>query len=441
MIERTILAALINEAEYTRKVIPYIDREYFKTMGEKIVFSLIREHFLKYNTLPNTNILSIELDKKNIKEHFYEEALSVLSELKYEKTDIKWLVDATEDFCKRRAYFNAIAAAAELLSEDDTTLYHRSLDAVSKALSVSFDADLGSDYFGSAAERFDAYVRGFDRLETTFESFNRVTKGGFVKPSLTVFMAPTGVGKSLFLCNLAASYLQMGKNVVYLTMEMTETQVEQRIDLNLLDLREDQIKVMEKSQFVNRVHNLRKKMSGKLKTKKFVSGSAHSGHFRYYLEELKIKENFIPDVIIVDYLNICAPALVGKNQAKHERIGQIALELRAIAQENNVPLLTATQTNRDGTRAADFDATDIADSWEVTHHADYIFGIIETEDLAKLNQMKVKRLKDRYNSKTVDTYFIMGVDKEKQRIYDIDLNSYESDESMIDDDFKEFIGS
>lgn len=420
MIERTILASLINEPEYIRKVIPYIDREYFREMGEQIIFSLIKEYFVKYNTLPNKNVLSVELNSKNIKENFYDQAFEVLKSLNYTQTDVKWLIDATENFCKRRAYFNAISKASELLEGDDTTLYHKSLDLVSKALSVSFDSDLGSDYFESAAERFDKYKEGYERLPTTFNIFNKVTKGGFVLPSLTIFMAPTGVGKSLFLCNMAASYLQMGKNVMYFTMEMSQTQVEQRVDLNMLDMRDDQILNLEKSQFVNRVFNLKKKFAGKLRVKEFPSGSVHAGHFRYFLEDLKLKEGFIPDVIIVDYLNICKASFMTKNASLYEFTGQIALELRGLAQEFKCPLFTATQTNRDGTKAADFEVTDIADSWGVTHHADYIYGIIETEELAKLFQMRIKRLKDRYNDyRTWYTSFIIGVDKSKQRIYDI----------------------
>lgn len=427
MIEQTILASLINEIEYTRKVIPYIDREYFNEMGEKIIFSIIKDNFLKYNTLPNKEVLAIELESKNLREHFYEQASEVLNRINYSKTDINWLVDATEKWCQRRAFFNAISKASELLEEDDTTLYQKSLGMVSSALAVSFDTDLGSDYFDAAADRYDKYKEGVEKYPTTFESFNRVTKGGFVNPSLTIFIAPTGVGKSLFLCNFASSYLQMGKNVLYFTMEMSQTQVEQRIDLNMLDLREDQIKALEKQQFVNRVSNLKKKFAGRLKVKEYPSGSVNANHFRYFIEELKLKEGFIPDIIIIDYLNICTAAMTTKNAGLYEYTGQIAVELRGLGQEYRCPVFTATQTNREGTKASDFEVTDVADSWGVTHHADYIYGIIETEELAKMMQMKIKRLKDRYNDYRVFNSFIIGVDKTKQRIFDINLeneNSY-----------------
>jgi replicative DNA helicase len=420
LIERTILSSLMNEQEYIRKVIPYIDVEYFRTMGEKVVFSLIKEHYTKYNTLPNKEMLKVVLDSKNIRENFYDQAVEVLGDLNYTGADIKWLTDATEDFCKRRAYFNAISKASEFLDGDDTNLYHKSLDLVSKALSVNFDSDLGSDYFKSAADRFDAMKQGYDQMPTTLSIFNKVTKGGFVNPSLTVFMAPTGVGKSLFLCNIAASYLQIGKNVLYFTMEMSQTQVENRIDLNLLNLTKEQIEVMEKSQFVHRIDNLRNKFAGNLRVKEYPSTSVHSGHFRFFIEELKLKDGFVPDIIIVDYIGICRSATMAATAPRHEVIGQIAVELRGIGQEFKCPVFSAIQTNRDGTKASDFEVTDIAESWGVTHHADYIFGVVETEELAKLNQMKIKRLKDRYNDyKTWYTSFIIGVDKTKQRLYDI----------------------
>lgn len=440
MIENTILASLIHEPEYIRKVIPYIQRDYFKNMGEKIIFSLIKEHFLKYNNNPTKVMLDVELSKKNLNESYFEQAQQTLKDIKDQHADINWLVDATEDWCKKRAYFNAIVAAADLIEKDDTALYHGSLEMVSKALSVSFDSDLGSDYYDDAAIRFDKIKEGKVQLPTTFEIFNKVTKGGFVNPSLTVFIAPTGVGKSLFLCNIAASYLQQGKNVLYFTMEMSQQQVEQRIDLNLLDMREDQIKVMEKMQFVNRIHNLKKKFSGKLRTKEYPSGSAHSGNFRYFIEELKIKEGFVPDIIIIDYLNICSAAAVSRNTGLYEYMGQIALELRGLGQEFKCPVFTATQTNREGTKAVDFDSTDIADSWGVTHHADYIYGIIETEALAKMNQMCVKRLKDRYNDyKSWMPNFIIGVDKPKQRIYDVQSDNDNTSEFEIDNQFKEML--
>jgi len=442
LIEKTILSALINEPEYIRKVIPYLNREYFREMGDKIVFSLIKDYFTKYNRQATKNIIEVELSKKNVNEKYYEQACETLKSLGNERTDVDWLVDATEDFCKKRAFFNAIVAASDLLEKDDTALYHGALDIVSKALSVNFDANLGSDYFDDAAKRFDKYKEGVAKLPTTFEIFNKVTKGGFVNPSLTVFIAPTGVGKSLFLCNIAASYLQLGKNVLYFTMEMSEEQVEQRIDLNLLDLDVDQLMMLEKQQFINRIANIKKKFFGKLRTKEYPSGSVHTGHFRYFIEELKLKEGFVPDVIIVDYLNICAAQQVNRSSnSLYEYTGQIALELRGLSQEFGCPLFTATQTNRDGAKSSDFEKTDIADSWGVTFHADYIYGIIETEELAKMNQFRVKRQKDRYQNYTSwIPSFLLGVDKNKQRIYDIETE-IENDEEFqhVDAQFKELL--
>lgn len=441
MIEKTILSALINNHEYIRKVIPYIDRDYFQQMGEKIVFSLIKEHFVKYNTVPNKTVIGVELDSKKLNEDFHKQAHATLTSLNNEPVDTEWLIDATEDFCKKRAFLNAMITASNLLDTDDTTLYHGALDVVSKALSVSFDSDLGSDYFDQAEERFDLTQRGYDKLPCTFEIFNKVTKGGFVIPSLTIFMAPTGVGKSLALANLAASFLQLGKNVLYITLEMSEKQVEQRIDLNLLDLREDQIKVLEKHQYMNRIAALKKRFTGKLRTKEYPSQSAHSGHFRYFIEELRLKEDFVPDAIIVDYLNICASASANKNTPTHEYAGKIAVELRAIGQEFKVPVFSATQTNRDGKKVVDFDITDVAESWAVMHHADYVYGLIETEELAKMNQMKVKRLKDRYQDYAAwYPSFIIGVDKTKQKFFDIQQMDDNENGEEIDENFRELLG-
>lgn len=440
MIEQSILANLISDPEYTRKVIPYLDREYFRDVGEKVVFTLIKSHFLKYNKPPTKTAVLVDLTNKKLEERIFNQSKEVVDSLNFEPVDTKWLVDATEDFCKQRAFFNAIVKASDLIEKGDTSLYHGSLDIVSKALSVSFDSDLGSDYFEDAAKRYDRYKEGTTKVPTMFDIFNKVTKGGFVNPSLTVFVAPTGVGKSLFLCNFAASFLKAGKNVLYITMEMSEHQVEQRIDLNLLDMREDQLLMLEKSQFVNRVLNIKKQACGKLRTKMYPAGSAHSGHFRYFIEELKLKQGFIPDVIIVDYLNICASARSTKAAGLYDFNGTIAVELRGLGQEFNCPVFTATQTNREGTKVSDFEATDIADSWGIAHTADYIYGIVETEELAKMNQMRIKRLKDRYQDyKTWYPSFIIGVDKTKQRIYDIQTNESDSsiDEEMnVDSEFE-----
>lgn len=442
MIENTILSTLVSDPEYIRKVIPYIERDYFPSMGEQIVFALIKDHFLKYNKPPTKSSLFVDLTNKKIKEDFHKQAHGVLESLVAEPVDINWLVDATEDYCKKRAFFNAMVKASDLIGAGDTDLYHGALDIVSKALSVNFDSDLGSSYFDDAEKRYDAYKAGVSQIPITIDIFNKVTKGGFVNPSLTVFVAPTGVGKSLFLCNFAADFIRQGKNVLYFTMEMSQIQVEQRIDLNLLDLKVDQLKLLEKSQFMNRVVNIKKQGMGKLRTKAYPAGSAHAGHFRYFIEELKLKEGFIPDVIIVDYLNICASARATKAMGLYDFNGTIAVELRGLGQEFDCPVLTATQTNREGTKASDFEATDIADSWGIAHTADYIYGIVETQELAGMMQMKIKRLKDRYNDyKTWYTSFIIGVDKEKQRIYDINPGESpgEITEEEVDNKFMSLI--
>lgn len=443
MIENTILSSLINDQQFIRKAIAHIDRDYFSDIGDQIAFALIKDHYVKYNKQPSKASLLIDLSEKKINENFYEKAIETLDKLNDDRVDTQWIIDTTENWCKKRAFFNAIRDAAELLDKDDTTIYHGALDKVSKALSVGFDSDLGSNYFESAADRYDRMKQGVSQLALTIEIFNKVTKGGFVNPSLTVFMAPTGVGKSLFLCNIAADFLKQGKNVVYFTMEMSEDQVEQRIDLNLLDMNVDNLKMMEKQQFVNRVVNVKKATCGELIVKEYPSGSAHAGHFRYFLEELKLKKQFTPDVIVIDYLNICSAMKINKSAGLYDYVGTISVEIRGLGQEFGCPVFTATQTNREGTKSVDFDKTDIADSWGVTHNADYIYGIVETEELAKMGQMRIKRLKDRYNDYTSwYTSFIIGVDKTKQRIYDIQQNDEQSsmeEDERINDQFLNLI--
>lgn len=439
MIEKAILTGLINHEDYTRRVIPYIEREYFseRSMGEKIIFSLIKEHYLKYNKQPSKEMIRVSMDSKNIRENLYEQAVEVLDSINTNDVmDVDWLIDETEVFCKKRAFYNAILKASEYIDKDDTSLYHGAIEIVSKAISVGFDGDLGSNYFDSAMDRFESLKKGQDKLACGIKIFDIVTKGGFVNPSLTVFIAPTGVGKSLMLCNLAAAYLREGKNVLYFTMEMEEEQVEQRIDLNFLDLTTDQMKSLNNSQFFSRMEKIRKTFSGDLITKRFVSGAAHSGHFRHFIEEIKIKKDFKPDVIIVDYLNICASATTTKAAGPYDFFATIAVELRGLGQEFNCPVFTATQTNREGTKAADFEITDVADSWGIAHNADYVYGLIETEELAKQGQMRVKRLKDRYNDyMTWYSSFSIGVDKTKQRVYDISLDLTDSERKMIEDEF------
>ena len=443
MIEETILSGLINNEEYTRKVINFIKRDYFKKVGEKVIFTLIHKHFLQYNTLPTKSSLEIDLNNRNnISEAIYNESIKLLHSLEKEEFDVNWLVDATEDFCKKRAFYNALLFSSDLISKDDPSLYHEALNKVTEAISVTFDNSLGSDYFNDAEKRFDSYTKGSEQVPCSINSFNTVTKGGFVKPSLTVFIAPTGVGKSLFLCNFAQSFISEGKNVLYFTFEMSEVQVEQRVDLNVLDMTVEDIKYLTKSQYFNRIVGIKKKNYGRLITKFYPAFSAHMGHFRHFIDELKQKQNFIPDVIIFDYLVICGSSKLSRNAGSYEYFSIVAAELRGIGQEYNCPVFTAAQTNREGTKQEDYDITDIAESWGIVHHSDYVYGIIETEQLRTMSMMKVKRFKDRYNDYTSwMPNFNVGVDKTKQKIYDLDTKVEDSiNNNMVEKEFSNVMG-
>ena len=431
MIDDLIVSSLVNDDAYTRRVLPYIKREYFSNQGHQVLFSLVQRHFAKYNRSPSKDVLKVELSNLNINENMFDAAVEVYEDLTSEVQELDWMLDATEDFCKKRAYYNAIVAASDLLDKDDTAIYSQSLDMVKDALAVSFDSNIGHDYIEDAEERFKSYAEKEDQLPVGINIFDKTTKGGYVNKSLTLFMAPTGVGKSLFLCNFAAEFLRQGKNVLYLTMEMSEKQVSQRIDLNLLDMETDELLNSNVGTLMNRLKRFKIGPIGRLVVKEFASGQAHSGHFRHTIEELKLKKNFKPDVIIIDYLNICASSRVKQDQGGYTFYGTIAQELRGLGQEFGCRVFSATQTNRDGTKVSDFDVTDIADSWGVTHHCDYIYGIIETEELAKLGQYKVKRLKDRYNDyKNWYPSFIIGTDKSHQRLFDINEDDDDDDLDM-----------
>lgn len=426
------MSGLVSSPDYIRKVIPYMEREYFPDVGDQIVFSLIKDHFLKYGRPPTIESVSIDLERRTLKESFYNKAKEVISELDDQKEiDVDWLSDATEDWCKRRAFFNAVLGASDLLDKDDTTLYNSAQEKMQQALAVGFDSNLGSAYIEDAEDRFKRYKEKPDKLLCGFDGFDEATKGGFRNETMTVLMASTGIGKSMFLCNFAANFMLRGKNVIYITLEMSEDAVNKRIDCNLLDLTEDQLESAEFEDLVTLMSNLKLKNIGKLKVKNYPSGSAHAGHFRHYIQELRLKEGFIPDIIIVDYLNICASSTMKKSSGLYEHDGAIAVEIRALAQEFHCRLFTATQVNREGSKNNDFDLTDTSNSWGVPHASDYFYGIVTTDILTEHGKMIVKRLKDRYRAIEEMPQFEIGVDKSKQRIYNVNGNNTTPDEMPV----------
>lgn len=419
-IESTILSSLVYNEQYIKRVLPYLKGEYFLQDEHRMVLKLCKDYFTKYNASPTKDTLLLDLQNSGAPERLYEASTQIINNLAHIPSDFTWLLDNTEEFCKRQALYNAVMKSAKLITDQtDTKQYPTALNLVQDALSVSFDASAGHDYVKDAENRFEFYRRKKDVIPCNLESFNNALKGGFVNESLTVFLAPTGVGKSMFMCHFAADFLLQGKNVLYISMEMTEEQIGQRIDANLLDLDINTFDTTDISGFRNRFLDLTKKGLGKLKIKNYPAHSAHSGHFRFLLNEYKLKEGFVPDIIIWDYLSITGSAHVNRSVGLYEYNKTVAEEMRGICQEFKARGFTGVQVNREGTKDGDFDMTDIAESWGIPATADYMFGLIRTTELIELGQIKIKRLKDRHNPP--DPYFFMlGLDGNKMRLYDLD---------------------
>lgn len=418
--ETAVLSSLIYNEEYARKVMPFLDREYFPGLGQQVVFKLVKDYFLKYNKIPSKDILQIEIENSSLSENVYDKSIEVFEELQKSDYDLDWLMDSTEKWCQRQALFNAISKSASLIEEPDNTNYGKALELVQDAMAVGFDHDVGHDYIEDAMQRSEMYKEKLNHLECGLNLFDLTTKGGFVSPSLVVFMAPSGVGKSFMLCQLAASYLTRGKNVLYITLEMSTAETAKRIDANLLKVSTDDLETMETSTFMNRMKHLRSKTLGKLIIKEYPARTAHSGHFRHAIRELKIKKNFVPDVLLVDYLGIMDTARGNPKDGLFEHGKHASIELRSLGQEFKLPVFSAVQVNREGTKNGDFDITDIAESWAIVANADYVYGMVTNDDLARMNQMMIKRLKDRYNNyQSYMPRFNIGIDYTFMRFYNL----------------------
>ena len=420
-IEQTILRNLLHNEIYMRKVLPFIKPDYFQGIY-KTLFKEIGKYIGKYNKLPTQETLVIELE--SLSEEQYNMALDIVPHLfTKEKIDDNWLNDATEKWCQDRAIYNAVMESISIIDGKHESLTKNALpDLLSKALGISFDTNVGHDYVENAEQRFEFYHTEEDRIPFDLDYFNKITKGGVPNKTLNIALAGTGVGKSLFMCHVAANALTQGKNVLYITMEMAEERIAERIDANLLNVPIDQLANMSKDMFTRKVNNLTKKTNGKLIIKEYPTGSAHSGHFRALLNELKLKRQFVPDMIFIDYLNICASSrmkTMGGSINSYTYIKAIAEELRGLAVEFNIPLFSATQTTRSGYSNSDIGLEDTSESFGLPATADLMFALISTEELEKLGQFMVKQLKNRYNDPTVHKRFVIGVDRSKMRLYDV----------------------
>jgi replicative DNA helicase len=421
-VELLVLNNLLQKEKYTRKVIPFIKEEYFQELKEKVIFQEIFSFVEKYNQIPNKESLLIEIENRtDINESSYREIVECVSSFEEVESNDEWLVDTTEKWCRDRAIYIALMNAIQIADGKDEKRGRNAIPSIlSDALSVSFNSQVGHDYLEDYESRYEYYHRKEDKIPFDLEFFNKITKGGLPNKTLNIALAGTGVGKSLFMCHVAAAALSQSKNVLYITCEMAEEKIAERIDANLLNLNIQKIGELPKSMFENKVNSIAKKTQGSLIIKEYPTASAHVGHFRALLNELSIKKSFRPDIIFIDYLNICASSRYRGNGTvnSYSYIKAIAEELRGLAVEANVPIVSATQTTRSGYGNSDVDITDTSESFGLPATADLMFALISTEELEQLGQIMVKQLKNRYNDPTVNKRFVVGIDRAKMRLFD-----------------------
>ena len=425
-IETTIISNLFFNEDFTRKALPFIQPEYFNNADERILFTEIFKFVDTYKNLPTKDTILIELNnRKDINDEQVKNIKQLVSSANNEEVDLQWLLDTTEKWCKDRAVHNAVLSGIKILDKKDTKRTPEAIPSIlSDALAVSFDNHIGHDYIEDAENRFEYYHTKEKRYKFDLDYFNRITKGGVPSKTLNIALAGRGVGKSLFMCHAASNFLTQGLNVLYITLEMAEERIAERIDANLFDVTIDDLHDMPKQLYDNKVSKLQAKTGGKLIIKEYPTASAHSGHFRALLNELALKKSFKPDVVFVDYLNICASArFKGGNISSYFYIKAIAEELRGLAVEFNMPIFSATQTTRTGYVSTDIGLEDTSESFGLPATADFMFALISNEELEALGQMKVKQLKNRYNDPAMNRAFIIGVDRSKMRLYDVENNA------------------
>ena len=430
-IERTTLSELVGNEQYARKVLPFIKSEYFSDRTERIVFEEIQKFVEKYNALPTKSTLEIEIDtRRDLNENDISRILETVKSLKADKeVNYEWLVETTEKWCKDRAVYNAIVEGISIIDGKDKTRSADSIPSIlTEALAVGFDNHVGHDYLEDSESRFDYYHTIEEKIPFDLEFFNRITKGGLPPKTLNIALAGTGVGKSLFMCHVAANCLSQGKNVLYITLEMAEERIAERIDANLMNISMEDLHDLPKQMFESKINKIIKSTSGKLIVKEYPTASAHSGHFRGLIKELAIKKTFKPDIIFIDYLNICSSSRFkgNANVGSYFYIKSIAEELRGLAVETNVPIMSATQTTRSGFSNSDVGLEDTSESFGLPATADLMFALISNEELDELNQIAVKQLKNRYNDPSVNKRFVIGIDRAKMKLYDIDISEQQS---------------
>ena len=438
-IERTALSQLVCNEEYARKVLPFLKGDYFSDKIERAVFEEIQKFVEKYNGVPTQTSLEIEVsDRGDLNESDYKKVIEVIKTLEFTEVDFNWLVDTTEKFCKDKAVYNAIVDGIKIIEGKDRNRDAGAIPSIlTDALAVGFDNRVGHDYMLDSDSRFDFYHKVEEKIPFDLEFFNKITKGGLPPKTLNIALAGTGVGKSLFMCHMAANCLSQGKNVLYITLEMAEERIAERIDANLMNISIEDLYDLPKQMFDDKITEIKKKTTGKLIIKEYPTASAHSAHFRGLIKELAIKKTFKPDIIFIDYLNICASSRFkgATNVNSYMYIKSIAEELRGLAVETNLPIMSATQTNRTGYVSTDVGLEDTSESFGLPATADLMFALISNEELDGLNQIAIKQLKNRYNDPTVNKRFVVGIDRAKMQLYDVKMSEQND---LVDSGQEEF---
>jgi replicative DNA helicase len=436
-LERAIFNNLLNNETYARKTIPFLKPDYFHNRNDKVVYELIDSYIAKYNATPTKEAMLVDLNNRdNISEDQFKECKEIIEEIPNQSdqlSNVDWLVDQTEKFCQDKAIYNAIMQSIQIMDDKTGKLSKGSIpQLLSDALAVSFDTSIGHDFIEDAESRFEFYHRKEERLPFDIDYLNKITRGGLPRKTLNILLAGTGVGKTLAMCHFAASYMAAGKNVLYITMEMAEEKIAERIDANLLNVPLDELGVLPKESYDKKMARLKEKTVGRLIVKEYPTSTAGSANFRHLINELKIKKNFIPDVIFIDYLNICMSSRLkqGANVNSYTYIKAIAEELRGLAVEFNVPIISATQTTRSGFDSSDVGLTDTSESFGLPATADFMIALIATDELKALNQIMVKQLKNRYSDPEMYKRFVVGVDRPRMRLYDAEQSAQDD---IVDD--------
>lgn len=428
-IEKVILKNLLKNESFTRRVLPFLKSEYFTNEVERNIFNEIRDFTIKYNNLPTADALLIEVDSlRSLTADQAKDASDLIKDLQKDAIDTNadWLLDSTEKFCQEKAIYNAIMKSIDIMNDKGGALTKGAIpDLLTQALAISFDPNVGHDYFEDFEERYEYYHRVEHKIPFDLDFFNKITKNGFSKKTLNIFLAGTGVGKSLAMCHIAAAALAQGKNVLYITLELAEEEVAKRIDANLMNITIDDLLQLPQDLYLRKANTLKSKSQGKLIVKEYPTASASTLHFKALLNELHLKKSFAPDIIFVDYLNICASARIkpGGNVNSYTYIKAIAEEMRGLAVEFEVPVVSATQTNRTGFTSSDVGLEDTSESFGLPATADFMAALISTEQLQELNQIMVKQLKNRYADPSTNKRFVLGIDRAKMKLYDVEQSA------------------